>query len=48
MIFYYFYLAKQPQVGQGLFVRDVSRSRTQRHTTVGRIPLGLQVAVTPD
>jgi hypothetical protein len=34
-----FFLSRQPPVGQGLLIREVSRSHSIRHTTVGRIPL---------
>ena len=33
------FLARQPPVGQGLLIYEVSRSHTQRRTTVGRTPL---------
>ena len=33
------FLARQPPVGQGLLIHEVSRSHTQRRTTVGRTPL---------
>jgi len=36
---YDFFLVRQPTVGQGLLIHNVSRSHIQQHITIGRTPL---------
>ena len=35
----FFFLALRPNAGQGLLTLEISKSHTQRRTTVGRTPL---------
>jgi hypothetical protein len=38
-ILIFFFVALRPNAGHGLLIPEVSRSHTQRRTTVGRTPL---------